>query len=257
MNGSSAGSSVLKFVAGRNAPGMFVTFEGGDGSGKSTHMRFLADVLIDLGFDVVCLREPGGTRIGEQLRSIVLDGANREICSRAELLIYEAARAQLVHEEIAPALARGAIVLCDRFTDSTVAYQGYGRALDVDFINECNAFATCGVVPDVTIVMSCQDRSKKLERVLDRKVMDRIEQAGGDFHAEVDESYLRLAAASPERMRVVETDDAHSATAMRVMEALGGQMPWLSDGTVDLSARLFEFDGVHEGSDADGNACSG
>ena len=110
--------------------GVFVTFEGGDGAGKTTHIRFLANALSAMGREVVCLREPGGTEVGEQLRGVVLNPANSDICDGSELLIFEAARAQLVSQVIAPALERGAVVLCDRFTDSTVAYQGYGRGLD-------------------------------------------------------------------------------------------------------------------------------
>ncbi|MEF2672656.1 dTMP kinase, partial [Adlercreutzia sp.] len=107
--------------------GVFVTFEGGDGAGKSTQIRFLARLLEDAGREVVRLREPGGTAVGEALRAVVLDPAHEAMSDRAELLIYEAARAQIVDEVIRPALGRGAVVLCDRFYDSTVAYQGCGR----------------------------------------------------------------------------------------------------------------------------------
>ena len=115
--------------------GVFVTFEGGDGAGKSTQIRFLARLLEDAGREVVRLREPGGTAVGEALRAVVLDPAHEAMSDRAELLIYEAARAQIVDEVIRPALGRGAVVLCDRFYDSTVAYQGCGRGLDGAFID--------------------------------------------------------------------------------------------------------------------------
>ena len=111
-------------------PGVFVSFEGGEGVGKTTQIRFMESVLKKAGLDVVRLREPGGTSVGESLRSIVLDAKNDRLDDRAELYIYEAARAQIVAEVIRPALERGAVVLCDRFVDSTVAYQGYGRGLD-------------------------------------------------------------------------------------------------------------------------------
>ena len=115
-------------------PGIFITFEGGDGAGKTTHITFLAECLRKMGHEVLCLREPGGTAIGEALRSIVLDPENSAMSDQAELLIYEAARAQIVKETIIPALARGAVVLLDRFYDSTVAYQAYGRGLPVSFV---------------------------------------------------------------------------------------------------------------------------
>ena len=147
-----------------NAPGAFVTFEGGDGAGKSTHIKFLAQVLEAAGLEVVRVREPGGTSVGEQLRAVVLDPANGEMAPEAELLIYEAARAQIVAQVIAPALARGAVVLCDRFTDSTLAYQGSGRGLSREFIEAANAFAARGIVPDRTIVMKCGDVQEKRGR---------------------------------------------------------------------------------------------
>ena len=110
-------------------PGIFITFEGGDGAGKTTHITFLSSCLREMGYEVLCLREPGGTEIGESLRQIVLDPENSDMSDQTELLIYEAARAQIVKEVIIPALARGAVVLLDRFYDSTIAYQAYGRGL--------------------------------------------------------------------------------------------------------------------------------
>ena len=121
--------------------GIFITFEGGEGAGKTTHIRFLSETLRAHGREVLCLREPGGTEVGEQLRAVVLDPANGGMSDEAELLIYEAARAQLMAQVIAPALARGAVVLCDRFTDSTVAYQAYGRGLPRMFVDRVNEFA--------------------------------------------------------------------------------------------------------------------
>ena len=133
--------------------GMFITFEGGDGAGKSTHLQLVAEALRERGQEVVCLREPGGTIIGEQLRSTVLDPGNYIMTDECELLIYEAARAQLVAQIIRPALARGSIVLCDRFTDSTIAYQSFGRGLERAFVERANNFACQGIHPDRTILM--------------------------------------------------------------------------------------------------------
>ena len=138
-------------------PGVFITFEGGEGAGKTTHLNFLSESLRKLGYDVVCLREPGGTSIGEALRKVVLDGRNTEMSSETELLIYEAARAQLVCEVIIPALERGKVVICDRFFDSTVAYQAYGRGLPLDFVETANEFACKGVHPHRTILLTTGD----------------------------------------------------------------------------------------------------
>ena len=130
--------------------GLFITFEGGDGAGKSTHLFFVAEALRNRGEKIVCLREPGGTIIGEQLRNTVLDPGNYVMSDECELLIYEAARAQLVSQVIRPALETGSIVLCDRFSDSTVAYQAYGRGIDRDFIDQANHFAGRYVKVDAT-----------------------------------------------------------------------------------------------------------
>lgn len=216
-----------------NAPGVLVTFEGGDGAGKTTQVRILTEVLTALGHDVVSVREPGGTAVGEKLRSIVLDKGNVELSPRAELLIYEAARAQLVEEVVAPALQRGAIVLCDRFTDSTVAYQGYGRALDVGFVERCNAFATSGIVPDATIMLACPDAATKAKRMADRQSQDRLEGAGALFHCVVDTAFRKIAKDTPGRVRVVRTSGSKAATAACVFVALMDVLPCLAEVTLD------------------------
>lgn len=236
---------------GANAPGVLITFEGGDGAGKSTHIRFLADVLASLGLDVTCVREPGGTKVGEQLRDVVLDARNASLSPRAELLIYEAARAQLVDEVVRPALEAGKVVLCDRFTDSTLAYQGYGRGIDLDFIRDANAFAAAGIQPDATIVLSCPDREEKKSRVDRREKADRLELAGDDFHSRVIDAFAEIAQASDGRMHIVETSGKHSATARAVLQALSPVMPWLSDGSVDLDEQLAAYDAAHDHSGRD------
>ena len=131
-----------------NGPGIFITFEGGEGAGKTTHITFLARALEQLGCQVLCLREPGGTAIGESLRRVVLDPASAEMADPTELLIYEAARAQLVRQVIIPALAADKVVLCDRFTDSTIAYQAVGRGLSRAFVQQANNYAGDSSVPD-------------------------------------------------------------------------------------------------------------
>lgn len=232
-------------VPAANAPGVFITFEGGDGAGKSTHIKFLASTLEDAGCEVVRVREPGGTSIGEQLRAVVLDPANGEMAPETELLIYEAARAQIVKQVIEPALARGAVVLCDRFTDSTKAYQGYGRGLSLEFIDEANAFAARGLVPDKTIVMRCADGDEKRGRMSSRDETDRLERAGHSFHERVDDAFDDLAAEAGERIGVVETSGTHSETAKAIFAQLGALFPWLVDGTYPLDERLAAFDAAH------------
>lgn len=228
-----------------NAPGVFITFEGGDGAGKSTHIKFLAQVLEDAGLEVVRVREPGGTSVGEQLRAVVLDPANGEMAPEAELLIYEAARAQIVSQVIQPALQRGAVVLCDRFTDSTLAYQGHGRGLSLDFIEQANAFAARGLVPDKTIVMRCADVQEKRGRVSSREELDRLERAGDGFHARVNEAFDELAHVHAGRIGVVETSGTHSDTARAIFGQLDAFFPWLVDASPEMDERLAAFDAAH------------
>ena len=219
-------------VSGRpegNSPcGVFVTFEGGDGVGKSTHIRFVADELRRAGREVVCLREPGGTGIGESLRAMVLDPENGEISSEAELLMYEAARAQLVCEVIRPALERGAVVLCDRFADSTIAYQAYGRGLSLDFVRRANTFATGGIVPDRTILLVLGNTRKSLARATGAGAGDRMEQAGEVFHSRVNRAFLKLAKRDPKRIRIVRSSSSRKATAAAVAAELADILPELS-----------------------------
>ena len=208
--------------------GVFVTFEGGDGVGKSTHIRYVANELRRAGREVVCLREPGGTGIGESLRAMVLDPDNGEISSEAELLMYEAARAQLVREVICPALERGAVVLCDRFSDSTIAYQAYGRGLPLDFVRRANAFATGGIVPDRTILLVLGNTRKSLARASGAGAGDRMEQAGEVFHSRVNRAFLKLAKRDPKRIRIVRSSSSRKATAAAVAAELADILPELS-----------------------------
>lgn len=227
------------------ARGIFITFEGGEGAGKSTHIRFLAEALRTHGREVVCLREPGGTDIGEQLRAVVLDPANDAMADEAELLIYEAARAQIVAQVIVPALKRGAVVLCDRFTDSTVAYQAYGRGLSREFVDQANAFACQGVRPDRTILMVTGGTAKTgLVRATHRSGADRLEQAGEDFHDRVNGAFVRIAQADPDRVRVVVSSDRKSVTAAAVFFQLADLFPWMADVTAGDPA-FFERLDVH------------
>ena len=208
-------------------PGVFISFEGGEGAGKTTHINFLADALRSQGREVVCLREPGGTHIGEALRAVVLDTANANLCPAAELLIFEASRAQIVHELIKPALERGAVVLCDRFFDSTTAYQGYGRGLSLDFIHHANLFASQGAVPSRTVLMKVPGQAEcGLERATRGVGADRMESAGLDFHTRVNAAFERIAAEEPERVRIVYSADCKAKTAKRVFCAVADVLGW-------------------------------
>ncbi len=192
--------------------GFFITLEGIEGSGKSTQMALLKGYLEAKGSDVITLREPGGTPLGELVRSILLNNAEgRTIEPRAELYLYEASRAELVEEVIRPALKKGRIVICDRYVDSTVAYQGYARGLDVKEVIAINKSAVAGVMPDITLILD-MDPGAGLKRAFSRietrkkqgsETEDRFEKEGLDFHSRVREGYLKIAEAEPDRVRVV------------------------------------------------------
>lgn len=213
--------------------GLFITFEGGDGAGKSTHLQLVAEALRARGQEVVCLREPGGTIIGEQLRQTVLDPGNYIMTEECELLIYEAARAQLVSQVICPALARGLTVLCDRFADSTLAYQSFGRGLDRVFVERANDFACQGVKPDRTILMlTGGDAELGIERATHHKHADRLEMAGADFHERVNAGFLALAQEEPDRIRVVVSDETKPRTSAKVFAELSDLFEWMADPLV-------------------------
>ncbi|MBI5599484.1 MAG: dTMP kinase [Deltaproteobacteria bacterium] len=193
-----------------------ITFEGIEGSGKTTQMDLLKDHLEWKGKVVRAVREPGGTLIGEKIREILLNvhGEKEEegITQWAELFLYEASRAQLVDRVIKPALSSGAIVLCDRFVDSTTAYQGYGRGLDIKSVAEMNRLGSLGIKPKVTIVVDCPVEvglKRAWTRIEARSSVaagreDRFEKEAADFHGRVRQGYLRLAEEEPERVKVVD-----------------------------------------------------
>lgn len=195
--------------------GTFITLEGADGCGKSTQAALLADCIAAGDREVVRLREPGGTAISEKIRSLVLDPANAEMAPECELLLFEAARAQLVREVIEPALERGAIVVCDRFYDSTYAYQAAGRALGTQTIHAANALGSCGVVPDLTLVLDMPTEAA-LARAT-RGGADRMEAEGIAFQERVRQGYLDLAAAEPARIRVIPADGTVENVHFRIL----------------------------------------
>lgn len=180
--------------------GKFITFEGGEGSGKSTQIDLAIEFLKNKGFSLAFTREPGGTEISEEIRKILLNPAYKKIDDCCELFLFIAARAQLLKEVIKPKLAKGKIVISDRFMDATVCYQGYGNKLDIDFIKKINNFI--GLKPDLTILLDI-DARKGLQRA---KEKDRIEQKCLRYHQRVRNGYLKLAVAEPERIKVVSVE---------------------------------------------------
>jgi dTMP kinase len=186
--------------------GLFITFEGGDGSGKSTQMRLLAEKLRGEGREVVETVEPGGTRIGGQIRRILLDSANQDLRATPELLLYFASRAQNVEELILPGLQRGSIVLSDRFTDSSMAYQGYGRGLGAEAVIALDRVACRGLVPDLTLLIDI-DLETSLARARERQLSrteTRMDEQAAEFHAKVRDAYLAMAAREPQRFRMID-----------------------------------------------------
>ncbi|HEY7270332.1 MAG TPA: dTMP kinase, partial [Dehalococcoidia bacterium] len=173
--------------------GLFITFEGGEGSGKSTQTQLLAAGLREAGRDVVALREPGGTALGEELRKLLLH-KDKAVSVEAELLMFLAARAELVNEVIRPALDAGGVVICDRFSDSTVAYQGYGRGVDVSAIKTLNRWATGGLQPDLTVLLDVPVEVGRKRKHGDDDVFYRESEG---FHSRVREGYRFLAASEP------------------------------------------------------------
>jgi dTMP kinase len=202
--------------------GLFVTFEGGEGSGKSTQMRLLAARLRALGRSVVETVEPGGTRIGSAIRAILLDSANRELSATAELLLYFASRNQNVEELIVPALARGAIVLSDRFTDSSTAYQGFARGLGRDTVLDLDRISCRGLVPDLTLLVDI-GVEQGLERVRGRNLGEkesRMDAQSLEFHRKVRQAYLEMAAREPLRFRVINGSGGVDEVASAVWQAV-------------------------------------
>ncbi|MEI6464109.1 MAG: dTMP kinase [Verrucomicrobiota bacterium] len=202
----------------KNRPGRLISFEGSEGSGKSTQITRLAEHFQKAGRDVVSTREPGGTEIGEQIRNIIVHNSKGdEMCAETELLLFTAARAQLVREVIAPALLRGSIVLSDRFLDSSTVYQGIGRNLAADPVAQINRFAVGDVIPDLTIVIDVPEEVS-LARLKTRAsdLPDRMERQNVDFYRKVREGYLVLAKGMPERFIVVDGTKSADAVEKKV-----------------------------------------
>lgn len=183
--------------------GLFITVEGIDGCGKSTQARLIAAALGAAGHDVLRLREPGGVKISEQIRAILLDPANAEMGDVCELLLYEAARAQLVHQVIRPALAAGKTVVCDRFYDSTTAYQAFADGLDRNMVSQANELAVDGCRPDLTLVFDLPVEDA-LRRRSGREAEDRLELKGLEFQERVAAGFRAVAVDEPDRVKLID-----------------------------------------------------
>lgn len=196
---------------------MFISFEGPDGSGKTTQIELLAEYLKSKGFDVLMTREPGGTAISEKIRQIILDPDNNEESEVTEALLYAASRAQHVAEKIKPALNRGSIVLCDRFMDSSIAYQAYARGLGDDVI-AINLFAIQGCSPDLTFFLDL-DPEIGQKRQIARGKLDRLEQEGLAFQQKVYDGYKQLIAKYPRRFRVIDANRSLEEISKDIIKA--------------------------------------
>ncbi|WP_410506305.1 dTMP kinase [Haloimpatiens sp. FM7315] len=171
--------------------GLLITLEGPDGSGKTTQINLLEEYLKEKGYEVLKTREPGGTSISEKIRDIILDNHNVKMCGMCEALLYAASRAQLVNEVLKPAIEEGKIVICDRFVDSSIVYQGIGRGLGVDRIRSINEAALDGLCTDITIMLTLP-YDEGLKRKYKQKIFDRLENSGEEFHKKVFEGYLEI-----------------------------------------------------------------
>lgn len=208
--------------------GIFITFEGPEGCGKSTQAGMLYSYLKKRGHKVVFVREPGSTSIGEKIRKVLLDRSNGGMSRECELLLYMAARAQIVQEKIVPELKKGRVVICDRYLDSTRAYQGYGLGMDERVIEEIGGFATSGIAPDLTILLDLPAGRGLRHRELKK---DRIESRDLAYHRRVRRGYLSLAAAEPGRVKVVKVERNKAATQRSIRLAAGVLLGAGEEGT--------------------------
>ncbi len=188
--------------------GLFITFEGPDGSGKTTQINMLKDYLENKGFEVLLTREPGGTELGDEIRKILLDLKHKDMDEKAEMLLYAAARAQHVSKLIKPALLQGKIVLCDRFVDSSYAYQGVGRGLGLKLVEQVNEIALSGICPDLTIFLNIEPKTGLLRSASSKGLPDRLESEKIGFHEKVREGFMIVC--EQDKNRIKETDAEES-----------------------------------------------
>ena len=203
---------------------MFISLEGPDGSGKTTQICLLYNALAAAGYNVLLTREPGGTAIGDQIRAVLHNVDNEEMVSPAEILLYSASRAQLVAQVVRPALAAGRVVLCDRYADSTMAYQGYGRGLNQKALRAITAFATSGLKPDLTLLLDLDVAAGLARRKAGGDEWNRMDRQTLEFHRRTREGYLALAAAEPERWVRVDAAGEVDEVAAAVWEIVSGAL---------------------------------
>ncbi|MBO4251575.1 MAG: dTMP kinase [Clostridia bacterium] len=199
--------------------GKFITFEGCEGVGKSRQIKLLEEYLVKNGIQYYLTREPGGTEISEQIRAIILDGKNLAMTDECEALLYAAARVQLIKEEIEPRLKRGELVFCDRYVDSSLAYQGKARGLGYDFIRNINAYACDNFMPDLTIFLNLSPEDA-FKRKGGADSADRLEISGMEFHKRVYAGYLELAGKNPERFAVIDASGTKEQTSGKIVAVL-------------------------------------
>ena len=203
----------------QTGPGLFLSFEGGDGVGKTTQIKRLAAVLEASGVDCMVTREPGGTELGTEIRRLLLHGG--EVSPRAEALLYAADRAHHVETRLRPALARGVVVITDRYLDSSVAYQGAARSLGPQEVRDLSLWASQGLLPDLTILLDA-DPGIAARRAGRRAALDRLERQPGSFHTALREEFLALASAEPERFVTIDADRSVDEVAAQVTAAVAG-----------------------------------
>jgi dTMP kinase len=202
---------------------MFISLEGPEGSGKTTQLPMLADFLRQRGYDVLTTREPGGTPIGEQVRTILHNLENKEMQPRTEILLFQASRAQLVEQVIRPHLKIGGIVLSDRYADSTLAYQGYGHQIDIESLRVLLTFATSGLRPDLTILLDV-DVETGLRRKELKGEWNRLDAYDLEFHHRVRQGYLRLVKAEPERWEVIDASQSPAKVQDELCRVVAGKL---------------------------------
>lgn len=217
-------------------PGILISFEGGEGAGKSTQIRKLESKLQAAGYEVLTLREPGSSRVSESIREILLNTDNAQLSGNAELLLYLAARAQLVEELVKPALQEGKVVLCDRFFDSTTAYQGYARGIDIDQIDTFNLFATGGIVPRLTFVLDLPP-GLGLQRAARTGNPDRLESENLAFHERVRAGFLAIAEAHPDRLCVLDAQQSSDVLADKIGERVQSLLAESRENEKGMSGR--------------------
>lgn len=206
------------------ARGLFITFEGIDGCGKSTQIELLREFLDSKGIDNIVIREPGGTVVGEKIREILLDKKNSEMTPLTELLLFEAARAQIVSEKISPALEDGTFVICDRFFDSSMAYQGVARGMGTDVVSLLNNVAVAGVVPDMTFFLDITVEESLARRNKRGEESDRIESAGDSFLEKVRQGYLYASIYDSNRIKTIDASSSIEDIASQIQNIVSERL---------------------------------